>query len=222
MILAAVTLICIGLVLLVIYFKQAGFGVSQENQNNLSSAAIKSPLPNDDKNNSRESSLYQESQIKQTQKENRPVESKGKLPINRLKQIDPDSLRDAISRVTLSESMSSLKSEQLITKGILFLDKGRRLPGMMGKFSELPVRFFDELRRIGTGNLIIEEGAFIVRSGNATYHYSIGDLDQILFQPSGVALVPVLPDRSVALFITKEAEAIRSFMKEHVRMKSVY
>ena len=91
---------------------------------------------------------------------------------------------------------------------------------MLGKFEELPVRFFDELRRVGSGNLIIEEGAFIIRSGNATYHYSIGDLDQIIFQPTGVALVPIMGDRSVALFITEDAQKIREFIKEHVRMKS--
>lgn len=138
-----------------------------------------------------------------------------------LQRIDRDSLRDTILELSFQETKQATRTQQLIAQGVLYLDQSRRIPHLIGRQVELPERFFDELRRIGEGALILEESSFLIRCGNASYTYSIGDLDQIIFQATGVALVPLLTDRAVPLFITADAEAIKAFIKRHARTREI-
>ena len=77
-----------------------------------------------------------------------------------------------------------------------------RFPRTIGRRGEIPTRIFSELRRVGNGTLILEGSSFLIHCGNTSYSYSAGDMDQILFQGSGLALVPIHPDRPIPLFLT--------------------
>ncbi|MCB1324738.1 MAG: hypothetical protein H7A21_19085 [Spirochaetales bacterium] len=137
-----------------------------------------------------------------------------------LTRIDTDLLAETLKVAARTEGAELQPEEQLIVTGVLYQDHGRRIPHQVGRFGELPVRFFSEMRRVGSGTMILERSNFRIHCGNASYSYSAGDLDQIVFQESGVALVPVLPDRPVPVFITREARSVKSFIKKHARTRT--
>ncbi|MCB1308201.1 MAG: hypothetical protein KDK30_08490 [Leptospiraceae bacterium] len=136
------------------------------------------------------------------------------------KRIDTDTLQEALKIVARTESTAVKEPEQFITRGVLYQDHGRRIPGRIGRVEDMPVRYFQELRRVGRGTLIIEGSTFMIHCGNASYSYSAGDLEQIVFQPGGVALVPLLPDRPVPVFITHDSEGVKKYIKRHARIKA--
>lgn len=136
------------------------------------------------------------------------------------KRIDTDALADALKIHAREEEELPGQPEQLIATGILYLDHGRQLPRRGGDFSEGPVGVLSEVKRIGSGTMILEGTSFLIHCDNTSFTYSAGDLDQIIFQKKGIVLVPLLAGRPVPVFITEEAERIRSFIKKHARIQT--
>lgn len=138
-----------------------------------------------------------------------------------LQRIDPDSLNEALRVFEKTERETPEPAPQLVVTGMLYLDHGRKIPGQLGRRGEIPTRVFSELRRIGTGTLILENSSFLIHSGNTSYSYSAGDMDQILFQGSGLALVPIHPDRPIPVFLTREVAAVKAYIKKNARIRSL-
>ncbi len=136
------------------------------------------------------------------------------------KKIDTDALAEALKIHAREEEEIPGQPEQLITTGVLYLDHGRRLAHHPGKFSDGPVGVLSEIKRIGTGTLILEGTSFLIHCDNTSFTYAAGDLDQIIFQKKGVVLVPLLAGRPVPVFITEQADRIRSFIKKHARIQT--
>ena len=136
------------------------------------------------------------------------------------KRIDTDSLADALKIHAREEEELPTQPEKIIATGILYLDHGRRLPARGGDFSEGPVGVLSEVKRIGTGTMILEGTSFLIHCDNTSFTYSAGDLDQIIFQKKGIVLVPLLAGRPVPVFITEDADRIRSFVKKHARIQT--
>lgn len=107
----------------------------------------------------------------------------------------------------------------VVAGGILFMNQGRYLPafkGLSGDERGLASR----LKRIGPGTMVLDNGGFTIRCGNASYNYSSAELDQILFQKSGVALLPVFTDRPVPVFLTDHPDKIKHFIKKYAVIQS--
>ncbi len=138
-----------------------------------------------------------------------------------LQRIDPDSLNESLRVMEKTERESPEAAPQLIVTGVLFLDHGRKIPGQIGRRGEIPTRIFSELRRVGNGTLILEGSSFLIHCGNTSYSYSAGDMDQILFQGSGLALVPIHPDRPIPLFLTGDVSAVKAYIKQNARIRSL-
>ena len=138
-----------------------------------------------------------------------------------LQRIDPDSLNEALRVFEKTERTTPESTPQLVVTGILYLDHGRRIPGQLGRSGEIPARVFAELRRIGNGTLILENSSFLIHCGNASYSYSTGDMDQILFQGSGLALVPIHPDRPIPVFLTRDVARVKAYIKKNARIRAL-
>ncbi len=138
-----------------------------------------------------------------------------------LRRIDPDALNETLRVYEKTEQRQPEPAPQLIVSGMLYLDHARRIPAQLDRRGEIPTRIFSGLRRIGTGTLILEDTSFLIHCGNASYAFSAGDLDQILFQSSGVALVPIHPDRPIPLFLTREVERVKHYIKRNARIRAL-
>lgn len=138
-----------------------------------------------------------------------------------LRRIDPDALNETLRVYEQSERRQPEPAPQLIVSGMLYLDHARRIPTQLDRRGEIPTRIFSGLRRIGTGTLILEDTSFLIHCGNASYAFSAGDLDQILFQSSGVALVPIHPDRPIPVFLTREVERVKHCIKKNARIRAL-
>ena len=108
-----------------------------------------------------------------------------------------------------------------VVPGVLFLSAGKRLPllahrGTGGRPGlEDDPREFNNLKRVGEGSMILDKDSFLIRVGNASYSYSASELDMILFQKKGVALMPLAENRPVPVFITPEPDIIKSYIKKN-------
>ncbi|MEQ9365477.1 MAG: hypothetical protein RIF32_14620 [Leptospirales bacterium] len=138
-----------------------------------------------------------------------------------LQRIDPDSLNESLRVFEKTERETPEPAPQLVVTGVLYLDHGRKIPGQLGRRGEIPTRIFSELRRVGNGTLILENSSFLIHSGNTSYSYSAGDMDQILFQGGGLALVPIHPDRPIPVFLTAEAASVKAYIKKNARIRAL-
>jgi hypothetical protein len=137
------------------------------------------------------------------------------------KRIDSDSLNESLRVYENLERQKPAPAPQLVVTGVLYLDHDRQIPTEVGRRGEIPPRVFANLRRIGNGTLILENSSFLIHSGNASYSYSAGDMDQILFQGGGLALVPIHPDRPVSLFLTKDVDQVKAYIKKNARIRAL-
>lgn len=138
-----------------------------------------------------------------------------------LQRIDPDSLNESLRVFEKTERETPEPAPQLVVTGMLYLDHGRKIPAQLGRRGEIPTRVFSELRRVGNGTLILENSSFLIHCGNTSYSYSAGDLDQILFQGSGLALVPIHPDRPIPLFLTAQVDSVKAYIKKNARIRAL-
>ncbi len=113
-----------------------------------------------------------------------------------------------------------IRGRQLSARGILYLDQERRFPYMTKNYSEIPPGQYNDLRRIGRGTITVGQKRFTLHCGEVNYSYSARDLDQILFKPDGLALVPLRFDRPIPLFLTREVDKIKGFIKRHATVRS--
>jgi hypothetical protein len=139
----------------------------------------------------------------------------------RLRAIDSEGLAESLRLLTRQETTPAAREESLVVRGVLYLDRGRRLERMIGHAPESLERLFSELTRIGPATLSADGGGFLIHSGNASYSYSASDLDQIIFQSGGVALAPAQSDRPCALFLCEESERIKDYIKKRARVRAL-
>ena len=66
--------------------------------------------------------------------------------------------------------------------------------------------------------MIVNGSSFLIHCKNTSYSYSAGDLDQILFQSDGVALIPIAFDQPTALFLTQESNELKRYIKKNARI----
>ncbi|HMU84150.1 MAG TPA: hypothetical protein PKE49_08445 [Leptospiraceae bacterium] len=105
---------------------------------------------------------------------------------------------------------------QLAVFGTLFLDHARNLSLLSSRGTEdLPPRMFSDFKRVGKGSLVCEGEGFFFKSGNSVHAYSTGDLEQIVFLSSGVALVPGSTQSPIAIFLTDESDRVKAFIREN-------
>jgi hypothetical protein len=104
---------------------------------------------------------------------------------------------------------------QILVTGVLFFDHGRQFPERMHQLEDMPERFYHELKRAGTGNLLIKGKKITIHCQNAQYNYNTRDLEQILFLPKGVGFIPLNLKRPVPIFLTEDSAQIRSFIRQH-------
>lgn len=139
----------------------------------------------------------------------------------RLRAIDSEGLAESLRLLSRQETTPAARDESLVVRGVLYLDRGRRLERMIGHAPESLERLFSELTRIGPATLSADGGGFLIHSGNASYSYSASDLDQIIFQSGGVALAPAQTDRPCALFLCEDSERIKDYIKKRARVRAL-
>lgn len=139
----------------------------------------------------------------------------------RLRAIDSEGLAESLRLLSRQETAPTAREESLVVRGVLYLDRGRRLERMIGHAPESLERLFSELTRIGPATFSADGGGFLIHSGNASYSYSASDLDQIIFQSGGVALAPAQTDRPCALFLCEESERIKDYIKKRARVRAL-
>jgi hypothetical protein len=139
----------------------------------------------------------------------------------RLRAVDSEGLAESLRLLTRQETPPAARDDTLVVRGVLYLDRGRRLERMLGHAPETLERLFSELTRIGPATLSADGGGFLIHSGNASYSYSASDLDQIIFQAGGVALAPAQTDRPCALFLCEESDRIKDYIKRRARVRAL-
>lgn len=174
----------------------------------------------DDLSHPREDDQPAEHETKRRRREKHADLEELRRRLTTFKRIDTESLNDRL-RIFEKTEHHEPEPEQLIVPGTLYLDHGRKIPDQLGRGGDLPARLFSELRRIGKGTMILESGRFLIHSGNASYSYSAGDLDQIVFQPGGLALVPIPSDRAIPVFLTPRVDEIKAHIKKNARIRAV-
>ncbi len=133
--------------------------------------------------------------------------------------LDRERLQEALKNLEKKEITAAAavpaEDPQILIQGVLFFDHGRRLPQRMHQLDDLPERFYQELKRAGTANLVIKGRKVVIQCPNAQYYYNTSDLEQILFLPKGVGFVPVNQKRPVPVFITENPSAVKNFIRQH-------
>ncbi len=112
------------------------------------------------------------------------------------------------------------EEEPVLINGVLFLDQGRQIQFQAGKMQDSPLRFFQELKRVGKGTLTLQGSNFRIDTAHATHNYSAPDLEQILFLHRGVALVPSNRSLPVPVFLTDTPDQVKEFIKRHSRLRA--
>jgi len=142
----------------------------------------------------------------------------GRTRRERLKRIDAGALADTL-KVQAREDARGTEEPPLMVDGVLYLSRGRHLPVLFLSEENSP-RGFDDLKRVGRGTLIAEGGGFYIRCGNAGYSYSVAELEQIVFRDRGLALIPVLSNRPVPVFITENSDDLKDYIKKNAHIIS--
>ncbi|MBL8021510.1 MAG: hypothetical protein JNM27_17705 [Leptospirales bacterium] len=105
---------------------------------------------------------------------------------------------------------------QIVVFGALYLDHARNLSIFNTRNpEELPARVFSDFKRVGKGSLVCEGSGFFFKSGHASYQYPVGDLEQIVFLETGVALLPASVKSPIAIFLTDESDRVKAFIREN-------
>ena len=148
-----------------------------------------------------------------------PGERAPQSPVSRqvrpksLKRIDVNALAETV-RVYAREEEGRQEEKPLVVEGTLYMSSNRYLSIMPTAGQKTP-RSFTDLKRVGQGTLVLEGGGFYIRCGNAAYSYTAADLEQIVFQKSGLALIPALANRAVPVFITDRPDEVKKYIKKH-------
>ena len=152
----------------------------------------------------------------------RETPSKTRERTTEFRRIDTDALADTLRVYARREAAPRETEQPLIVGGILYLNNSRYLPAAAGESpageTDFAPRAFANLRRVGQGTLVMEGGGFHIHCGNANYSYTVSDLEQIVFQDRGVALIPTRHDHAVPVFITAEPERIKNYIKKHAHI----
>ena len=133
----------------------------------------------------------------------------------RLKTAAPEKIQGILR---MDSQKIQQEDRQILVKGSLYLDNGRYIHYANKNYSELPSRFYEEISRVGVGTMIVNGSSFLIHCKNTSYSYSAGDLDQILFQSDGVALIPIAFDQPTALFLTQESNELKRYIKKNARI----
>ncbi|MCB1171934.1 MAG: hypothetical protein KDK39_00140, partial [Leptospiraceae bacterium] len=123
------------------------------------------------------------------------------------------------SRVETARPAQPLESQVnlLQLSGTLLLDHKRHLLARNSHYSNLSMDFFAHLQRIGPANLRFQPNEFQILCENQVFTYPLADLDQIIFQDSGAALVPVSAQLPIAVFLCADAARIKAFVRDRSR-----
>ncbi|MCE9597498.1 MAG: hypothetical protein K8S54_05980 [Spirochaetia bacterium] len=118
--------------------------------------------------------------------------------------------------LTEGRPIRRVEPEQIVVFGALYLDHARNLSIFNTRNpEELPARVFSDFKRVGKGSLVCEGTGFFFKSGHASYQYPVGDLEQIVFLETGVALLPASVKSPIAIFLTDESDRVKAFIREN-------
>jgi hypothetical protein len=116
---------------------------------------------------------------------------------------------------------TSIQKEQIIVSGTLYFDHGRQIPLQAPRLKDIPASWFRDFKRAGSGTLTVSGTRFEIKYGKSTDVYTSEDLDQIVFFPRGLALVPAATQEAIPLFLTERAESVRGFIQKHARIQKL-
>ena len=143
-------------------------------------------------------------------------------PRENWKRMDTRSLQNTLKVYGEKETLRPDEERSLVVQGVLYLNHNRSLPLLHGtqgaQVGGETLEAYADVKRVGPGSLVLEGSGFYIRCGNASYSYSTTDLEQILFQERGIALIPDSPNRPAPLFITENPEVIKDYIKRHARI----
>lgn len=118
--------------------------------------------------------------------------------------------------ITEGRPLRRAEPAQIVVFGALYLDHARNLSIFNTRNpEELPARVFSDFKRVGKGSLVCEGSGFFFKSGHASYQYPVGDLEQIVFLETGVALLPASVKSPIAIFLTDESDRVKAFIREN-------
>ena len=125
----------------------------------------------------------------------------------------PMSRPDTLSGPLLDKSVSA--KVELRIEGALYLDQKQSSRKLYANKGELPIRDYNSIHRIGRAILSTQDDTILLQSGNASYHYAAEDLDQIIFQDKGIALVPHSSKQPGAIFLSMEIARVKDHIKAY-------
>lgn len=138
-------------------------------------------------------------------------------PPDAFRRVELESLAEGLRLLSQARSHPPAAEPGLTIQGSLYLDYGRRIFRMQPGAAEQLLKIFPELKRIGPATLSVEPGAFRILCGHAIYSYTASELEQILFQPGGLALLPASAATPAPLFLSERAAEVRLYLKKRAR-----
>lgn len=118
----------------------------------------------------------------------------------------------------LKEERDSLKNETIrsfVTDGVLYLDFGRKIPFEDRNFRSMEWKedMFTEFKRVGEVKLLHSENSFDFELDTKIYHYSVDELEQIVFFDEVFCLIPSNNTSPAPVLFTKNTSEFKKYLK---------
>ena len=144
-------------------------------------------------------------------------------PRTHVKTIDSPRQRFAFPPAT---ERSTPAKVELRIEGALYLDQkqsSRKLyKGKQGSEANLTLKAYNGIHRIGKAILTTQDDIVLLHSGNVSYRYAAKELDQIIFQQKGIALLPNSSRQPAAIFLSAESARFKEHIKNYSSEDQLY
>lgn len=148
------------------------------------------------------------------------VESGASVPASpsAFRRVELEGLAETLRVLSAARPHRQNPDSGITVQGTLYLDYGRRIFRLQSGDGDQMLKLFPELKRIGAGTMSIDAAAFRILCGPAIYSYTASELEQILFQSGGLALLPSSPAAPAPLFLTDQFEQVRQYLKRRAQV----
>ena len=138
-----------------------------------------------------------------------------RLPKEKLRSLPaptPPSVSDSGNMLT----GKSIHYEEQLCSGILYMDHNQ-ISRQLSLKKVISSDSYNAIQRIATATLSVKNSIFILHSHNVRYIYPARELEQILFQVNGVAFIPKQAKQPVAIFLSKDVNILKRYIKKHLK-----
>ncbi len=106
-------------------------------------------------------------------------------------------------------------------QGFFYLDVGHFSRTPQSQREGVSLSSYTGISRVGPGELQVHGSLFLIDSANVRYTYPAEELDQLLFEENGLALIPKNTRQPAAIFLSDGIMKVQSYVKSHAQFSPV-